>query len=99
MKPLRRVAEEYGINVVYVDEAHTSSRCPIHGDGCGVRISRGLFRCTRLNKVFNADLAAAYNILMTPITPSPERVRGNGPETWPGAKPLERGDVAQTSPP
>jgi putative transposase len=44
----------------------------LHGDGCGARISR-LFRCTRLNKVFNADLAAAYNILMTPITPSPEK--------------------------
>jgi putative transposase len=34
----------------------------LHGDGCGVRISRGLFRCTRLGKVFNADFAAAYNI-------------------------------------
>jgi putative transposase len=64
--------------VIYVDEAHTSSRCPWHGDGCGVRISRGLFRCTRLNKVFNADLAAAYNILLTPITPSPGRVRVMG---------------------
>jgi transposase len=27
-----------------------------------------------MNKVFNADLAAAHNILMTPVTPSPERV-------------------------
>jgi putative transposase len=53
-------------------------------DGCGIRISRGLFRCTRLGKVFNADLAAAYNILLTPITPSPEMGRGNGPETDPG---------------
>jgi transposase len=35
----------------------------------------------RLNKVFNADLAAAYNILVTTITLSPERGRGNGPET------------------
>jgi putative transposase len=57
--------------VIYVDEAYTSSRCPLHGDGCGIRISRGLFRCTRLNKVFNADLAAAYNILVAPITPKP----------------------------
>ncbi|MCC6023329.1 MAG: hypothetical protein LZ166_00985 [Thaumarchaeota archaeon] len=24
------------------------SRCPWHGDGCGVRISRGLFKCTRI---------------------------------------------------
>jgi putative transposase len=57
--------------VIYVDEAYTSSRCPLHGDGCGARISRGLFRCTRMDKVFNADPAAAYNILVTPITPEP----------------------------
>jgi transposase len=52
-----------------------------------------------MDKVFNADLAAAYNILMTPITPSPERGRGNGLETRPRAKPWKRGDVAKTSPP
>jgi putative transposase len=55
LRRISEVAEEYGIDVIYVDEAYTSSRCPIHGDGCGVRISRGLFKCTRLNKVFNAD--------------------------------------------
>jgi putative transposase len=98
LRRLSEVAEEYGINVVYMDEAYTSSKCPIHGDGCGVRISRGLFKCMKLNKVFNADLVGACNILMAPITPSPERGRGNGPETRPGAKPPE-GDVAQTSPP
>jgi hypothetical protein len=62
------------------------------------RISRGLFKCTRLNKVFNADLAAAHNILMTPITPSPERGRSNGPETRPRAELPRRENVAQTSP-
>jgi len=36
---------------------------------------------------------AAYNILMTPITPSPKRGRGNRPETRPGIKPSKRGDV------
>jgi putative transposase len=66
LKRISEVAEEYGIDVIYVDEAYTSSKCPIHGDGCGIRINRGLFRCTRLNKVFNADLIAARNILMTP---------------------------------
>jgi putative transposase len=86
LRRISEVAEEYGISVIYVDEAYTSLRCPLHGDGCGVRISRGLFKCTRLNKVFNADLAAAYNILMTLITPSPERGRGNGPETRPRAE-------------
>jgi putative transposase len=81
LKRMAEVAEGYGINVVYVDEAYTSSRCPWHGDGCGVRISRGLFKCTRLGKVFNADLIAAYNILITPnstlmmsITSSPKGV-------------------------
>jgi transposase len=29
-----------------------------------------------MNKVFNADLAAAYNILMMPVTPSPEKGGG-----------------------
>jgi putative transposase len=98
LRRISEVAEEYGIGVIYVDDAYTSSRCPLHGDGCGVRISRGLFECTRLGKVFNADPAAAYNMLVTPITPSPERGRGNGPETRPRAKLPKRGDVAQTSP-
>jgi putative transposase len=98
LKRIAEVAEEYGMDVVYVDESYTSSRCPWHGDGCGVRISRGLFRCTRIGKVFNADLAAAYNILMAPITPSPERGRGNGRRPGQGLN-LPRGrDVAQTSP-
>jgi len=65
------VAEEYGIKVILVNEAGTSSKCPIHGDGCGRRITRGLFKCTRLNKVFNADLAAAYNILFGADNPKP----------------------------
>jgi len=45
--------------------------CPVHGHGCGKKISRGLFKCTRLNKVFNADIVGAYNILAKAITPSP----------------------------
>jgi hypothetical protein len=40
--------------------------------------------------MFYADLAGAYNIL---ITPSPERDRGNGPKTRPETKPSGRGDV------
>jgi putative transposase len=38
LKRIAEVVEEYGINVIYVDESYTSSRCPWHGDGCGVRI-------------------------------------------------------------
>jgi putative transposase len=75
LKRIAEFAEEYGVDVVYVDESYTSSRCPLHGDGCGVRIIRGLFKCTKLNKVFNADIVAAHNILMTEITPSPGRGR------------------------
>jgi putative transposase len=97
LRRISEVAEEYGIDVVYVDEASTSSRYPLHGNGCGARISRGLFKCTRLNNVFNADLIAAYNMLVTPITSSLERGRGNGPETRPRAKPPERENAAQTS--
>ena len=73
LRRLSEVAEEYGISVIYVDEKGTSSRCPLHGDGCGVRIYRGLFKCTTMNKVFNADIVAARNILMTPVTPESRR--------------------------
>ena len=43
-----------------------------------------------LNKVFNADLVGAYNIL---ITPSLARGRGNGQETRPRIEPPAWGDV------
>ena len=66
LKRISEAAEEYGMTVVYVDEAYTSSKCPLHGESCGRRIERGLFKCKKLNKVFNADLVAAYNILITP---------------------------------
>jgi len=79
LRRIREVAEEYGISVIYVDESYTSSRCPLHGDGCGVRIHRGLFKCTTMNKVFNADLIAAHNILLAPVTPESRRgIGGNG---------------------
>ena len=82
LKRIAEVAEEYGISIIYVDESYTSSRCPWHGDDCGIRVYRGLFKCTKLGKVFNADLIAAYNILMTvtsnnismtPVAPEPRR--------------------------
>jgi putative transposase len=101
LRRIAEVAEEYGINVIYVDEAGTSSRCPLHGDGCGIRVYRGLFKCMRLGKVFNADLAAARNILMTatsnntsmtPVTPEPRRgVGGNGRRPGQGLNPPEEG--------
>ena len=84
MRRIAEVAEEYGISIVYMDERGTSTKCPIHGDGCGVRVYRGLFRCTQLNEIYNADIAAAYNILKTQITEdtnnprAPKRGGGNG---------------------
>jgi putative transposase len=86
LRRIAEVAEEYGISVVYVDERGISSRCPLHGDNCGIRVYRGLFRCTRLNEIYNADVAAAYNILLTSVTPAedannpraPKRGGGNG---------------------
>jgi transposase len=90
LRRIYEVAEENGITVVYVDEAYTSSKCPIRGEGCGKRIKRGLFKCTKLDKVFNADLVGAFNIL---ITPSPNWDRGNGLETQPGIEPSERGNA------
>jgi putative transposase len=95
LRRVYEVAEEYGIAVVYVNEAYTSSKCPIHGERCGSRVKRGLFKCTRLNKVFNADLVGAYNIL---ITPSPAWDRGNGLETQPGIEPSGRGNVIPNLP-
>jgi len=95
LRRISEVAEEYGVTVVYVGEVRTSSKCPIHGHNCGKRIKRGLFKCTTLNKVFNADLVGAYNIL---ITPSPTRGRGNGPETRPGIESPLRGDVIPNLP-
>jgi len=70
---LKGVAEEYGMKVEEVDEAYTSSTCPVHGDSCGKRIVRGLFKCFTLNKVFNADVVGAFNILRKSITPSPRK--------------------------
>jgi putative transposase len=104
LRRIREVAEEYGIKVIYVDEAGTSTRCPLHGDGCGVRIYRGLFKCTQLNEIFNADIAAARNILKTQVTEcvnnprAPKRGGGNGRRPGQGLNPQRRGDVAQTSP-
>jgi putative transposase len=46
LRRIYEVAEEYGITVVYVSEAYTSSKCPIHGERCGSRVKRGLFKCT-----------------------------------------------------
>ena len=58
-----RSLEEYGIKVVFVDEAYTPSHCSLHECECGKRIFKGVFKCTTLNKVFNVDVVGTYNIL------------------------------------
>jgi len=104
LRRFSEVAEEYGISVIYVDEAGTSSRCPLHGDGCGIRVYRGLLKCTQLNEIFNADIAAARNILRTQVTEgvnnprAPKRGGGNGRRPGQGLNSPMREDVAQTSP-
>jgi len=86
LRRLNEVSEEYGISIISVDESYTSATCPIHGNGCGRRVARGLFKCTRLNKVFNADIVGAYNILVKglSITPSPIGIGVMGRKPGPG---------------
>jgi putative transposase len=55
LKRIHEVAEEYSTAVSFIGEEKTSSKCPIHGDGCGKRIKRGLFKCERLKKGFNTS--------------------------------------------
>jgi len=88
---IKEVAEEYGMTVEEVDEAYTSSTCPVHGDSCGKRIVRGLFKCFTLNKAFNADVVGAFNILRKAITLSlpTKGDRGNRLDTQPRAEPKD----------
>jgi len=49
-------------------------RCdPIYGNGCGKRVLKRLFKCAKLNKVFNADAIGSYYILVKAIGLSHER--------------------------
>lgn len=65
---LRRHCEVRGIRVIEVDEKGTSSTCPVCG-GRIVRKYRGLLVCEKHGE-FNANLAAAYDILKTNINVS-----------------------------
>jgi IS605 OrfB family transposase len=75
---LRYKCEELGIEVVEVDERYTSKTSPVSDDVVGIqgkkingekvqfsgkRVSRGLYKDLVLNKVFNADLVGAMNIM------------------------------------
>ncbi|MEM1936385.1 MAG: zinc ribbon domain-containing protein [Sulfolobales archaeon] len=103
---LRRVievGEEYGIRVEFVSEENTSTTCPL----CKAknqdhkRAYRGLFECYKHNKVFNADLVGAYNVLLKArtIPPSPALYRVGVTRLRPGAElNPETGDVAPNLP-
>ncbi len=58
---LRSKCAEYGIEVIETEESHTSKTSCYGKDG--QRVKRGLFLDKALNKVFNADLNSALNIL------------------------------------
>jgi IS605 OrfB family transposase len=75
---LKYKCEELGIQVVEVDERYTSKASPISDDMVeiqarkvdgeevqfsGKRVKRGLYKDLKLNKVFNADLVGALNVL------------------------------------
>jgi len=98
LRRLNEVSEEYGISIIFVDEMYTSSSCPIHGNGCGRRIIRGLFKCAKLNKVFNADIVAAYNILIKGISITPSPREGIGVMGWRPSPGLNEADVAPNLP-
>ena len=88
---LKEVSEEYGIQVVVVNEAFTSKTCPLCGKPHeGARFVRGLFKCPAEGLVMNADLVGAFNILkkvVRTITPNLSGLyaqrRGNGRKTLP----------------
>jgi len=98
LRRLSEVGEEHGITVVFIDEAYTSTTCPVHGHGCGKRISRGLFKCTRLSKVFNADIVGAYNILVKGLSITPSPRKGIGVTGWKPSPGLNKADVAPNLP-
>ncbi|MEM3796287.1 MAG: hypothetical protein QXJ98_03310, partial [Archaeoglobaceae archaeon] len=66
------------------------------------RVYRGLFKCYKRNKVLNADLAGAYNILLKAktISPSPALCGVGVMRLRPSAElnPAKAGDVALNLP-
>jgi len=91
IKRLKEVAEEYGIQVLVVNEAFTSKTCPVCGKPHeGARFVRGLFKCPAAGLVFNADLVGAFNILkkvVKTITPNLGGLYAQRRGNWPKARP------------
>ncbi|NJE04951.1 transposase [Thermococcus sp. M36] len=88
---LKEVAEEYGIQVLVVNEAFTSKTCPVCGKPHeGARFVRGLFKCPAEGLIFNADLVGAFNILrkvVKTITPNLGGLYAQGRGNWPKTRP------------
>ena len=101
LRRIAEVAEGYRIKTEFVSEEYTSTTCPLcrtHDNH--KRITRGLIKCFIHNKVFNAYLVRAYNILLKrkPIAPSPALSGVGVMRPRPGAGLNQaRGGVAPTS--
>ncbi|AFL67206.1 RNA-guided endonuclease InsQ/TnpB family protein [Desulfurococcus amylolyticus] len=103
LRRLAEVAEEYGISVEFVSEEYTSTTCPLCKTHIAHRrIARGLLKCYKHSKAFNADLVGAFNILSKkkPITPSPTLSGVGVTRLRPGAglNPAKPGNVAPNLP-
>jgi len=87
IKRIREVAGEYGMKVKPVNEANTSKTCSlcgeIHKNG---RIERGLFKCPRAEKVINADLNGAINMMKRKHIPKSDEDEDRG--EWLKAQPV-----------
>jgi len=79
---VKQVGKEYGIKVKPVNKANTSKTCSLYGEiHENRRIKRGLFECPHTEKVINAILNGAINILHIP-----ESVKDKG--KWLKAQPV-----------
>jgi putative transposase len=91
IKRFEEIGEELGMKVIKVDESYTSKTCSLCGEAHeGGRIERGLFKCPHMEKVINADLNGAANILHIPESQGSRRRgqllvrdRGNGLKAQP----------------
>ena len=74
---LAEMASRVGIHVEWVNPRHTSTRC----SRCGKRGTRTgkVFTCPHCGLRLDADLNAARNIVVAPISPFATRTRGRGP--------------------
>jgi len=95
LRRLKEVAEEYGIEVEYVDERDTSRTCPICRTHIGhKRISQGIAEVLQtqqsVQRRFSGSIQHTLEDKIHSPEPRPKRGRGNAPETRRGAEPSFR---------